>query len=222
MDDKIFRIAIIVSLSVHCVFLIRFFIAKEKTTLWQQAPVLSYLIEESKEVKEKPPVWVEKAKPHLLKETLDIPGVESVLIEKDMIKASSELGDSFKVFDRKPTKIKGEKPLREVVIPMMRSEKINTPSYTTYYQVVRERIRERAYANYTRLSSGEVYLTFIIRQNGVLTELQILADKTTANDFLKQVGMRSVQEAAPFPPFPQDLNFPELTFNIAISFQYKE
>lgn len=222
MDEKIFRIAIIVSLSLHCVFLIRFFMAKEKTMMFQQAPVLSYLIEKPKESQERTPVFVEPEKPHSLQDTVAIPGAESVLIEKDMIKASKEISDSFKVFDRKPTKIKGEKVFREVVIPMMRSEKINTPSYTTYYQVVRERIRERAYANYTRLSSGEVYLTFIIHQSGALTELQILSEKTTANDFLKQVGVKSVQEAAPFPPFPQDLNYPELTFNIAISFQYKE
>jgi hypothetical protein len=36
------------------------------------------------------------------------------------------------------------------------------------------------------------------------------------------VGVKSVQEAGPFPPFPQDLNYPELTFNVSISFQYKE
>lgn len=222
MEDKIFRIAIIASLALHLVFLIRFYVSKEESKLFKEAPQMSYKIETSLDKPTKSEVLVEKTQPPKMQEVLEVPSSGQMFVEKDIVKASRDIGDHFKIFDRKPEKIKGAKVSKEVTIPVMRSEKINTPSYTTYYQVVRERIRDRAYSNYTRLSSGEVYLTFIIRQDGSLVELQILSDKTTANDFLKQVGVRSVREASPFPPFPQDLNYPELTFNVSISFQYKE
>ena len=52
--------------------------------------------------------------------------------------------------------------------------------------------------------------------------IQSLPETLQANEFLRNVGMKSVQEAGPFPPFPKDLNYPELTFNVQISFQYRE
>ena len=132
------------------------------------------------------------------------------------------MADEFKMYERKPEKLKGVKVTKEVEVPMLKSEKINTPAYVTYYQIVRDRIRDRAYANYTKLSVGEVYITFIIRADGSLDALQIMESKSAANDFLREVGLKSVQEAAPFPIFPNDLNYPELTFNIQISFQFRE
>jgi len=34
--------------------------------------------------------------------------------------------------------------------------------------------------------------------------------------------LRSIKDANPFPPFPKDLNYPELTFNVVISFEVNE
>ena len=132
------------------------------------------------------------------------------------------LMDKADIFERKPEKLKGVKVTKEVSVPMLKSERINTPSYVSYYQIVRDRIRERAYSNYTKLSVGEVFVTFIIKSDGSLSGLQVLDTKSAANDFLRHVGIKSVQEAAPFPVFPKDLVYPELTFNVSISFQYRE
>ena len=38
---------------------------------------------------------------------------------------------------------------------------------------------------------------------------------------MKNVGLRSIQESSPFSPFPKDLSYPELTFNVVISFEVK-
>ncbi|MEI8011725.1 MAG: hypothetical protein WCI27_04490 [Candidatus Omnitrophota bacterium] len=130
--------------------------------------------------------------------------------------------DGADVFERKPEQFMGAKVTKAVSVPMLKSERINTPSYANYYQIVRNRIRERAYSNYTKLSVGEIFVTFIIKSDGTLSGLQILDDKSTANNFLRDVGLKSVREAAPFPAFPRDLVYPELTFNVSISFQYRE
>lgn len=223
MEDKIFRIAIIFSLVAHLAVFTRFYVTKQELRhVVKKDPEVSYKIErpvqkvsESEMLARK----VESIAPR--KDAMGMPPPQPPSSE-DIFKEAGDMGDSFKMFDRKPERIKGIKVTKEVAVPMLKSEKINTPSYVTYYQIVRDRIRERAYTNYTKLSVGEVYLTFIIRSDGTLVELKILPDKTTANEFLENVGVKSVQEAGPFPPFPQDLNYPELTFNVSISFQYKE
>lgn len=223
MEDKIFRIAIIISLIIHLAVFVRFYVDKKDLLVVKKDPEVSYKIErpvrkasESEVLARK----VESIAPN--KDVLGVPQLPPAPSSKNFFKETGNMEDSFKMFDRKPERIKGAKVTKEVSVPMLKSEKINTPSYVTYYQIVRDRIRERAYMNYTKLSVGEVYLTFIIRADGALVALQILPDKTTANQFLEEVGLKSVQEAGPFPPFPQDLSYPELTFNVSISFQYKE
>ena len=112
---------------------------------------------------------------------------------------------------------------RKVVVPFLKPEKIANPKYLSYNHRIREQIKQRAY-NYigsSNFENGQVYLSFIIDAYGQLQQLQIVEDKTDANEYLRKAGMRSVREAAPFPPFPNDLRYPELTFNIVISFEVK-
>ena len=233
MEDKFFRYAIIISLTVHIGFFAHFYLTHRHFKFWEKPTEVSYNI-----VKPAPITAPDTAEQKL--DTIN-PNVVERLIEAmkppsdDQIvgkvpqppKSESLLQepgimDNVDMFDRKPERLKGVKVTKEVSIPMLQSEKINTPSYITYYQIVRDRIRDRAYSNYTKLSVGEVFVTFIIKSNGALSELQVLEDKSSANDFLREVGLKSVQEAAPFPPFPKDLAYPELTFNVSISFQYRE
>ncbi|MBI5149378.1 MAG: TonB C-terminal domain-containing protein [Candidatus Omnitrophica bacterium] len=113
---------------------------------------------------------------------------------------------------------------RTISIPMLQSEKITDPRYLSYTQNIRQRIKQRAYfyADNPGFGSGEVYLTFVLSSAGLLEGVQIIKEKTAANAYVQQVGVRSIQESAPFPPFPSDLNFPELTFNVIISFEVSE
>lgn len=110
---------------------------------------------------------------------------------------------------------------RKITVPLLQSEKITNPKYLSYTQNIRQRIKQRAYyyAENPDFASGEVYLTFVLASSGALEGVKIIKEKTRSNAYVQNIGMRSIEESAPFPPFPPDLAFPELTFNVIISFE---
>jgi hypothetical protein len=73
--------------------------------------------------------------------------------------------------------------------------------------------------NHPDFEAGKVYLTFVLASNGALQQLQIIENKTFANDYLRTIALKSIKESNPFPPFPKDFDYPEFTFNLLISFQ---
>jgi outer membrane biosynthesis protein TonB len=224
MEERIFYIAIILSLVFHVALLTR--ITGQVNVLEQMKkknPEMVY------EAVRPAPVRNEKVSEISVQQTaaaarVEVPATthQETSREIPLFRKTGPEVDTYRMYERQPEKLKGSRVTKEVVIPVLKSEKIDTPTYVSYYQIVRDRIRERAYVNYVKLSIGEVYITFVIRSDGSLDQMQIIESRTIANDFLRQVGERSVREAAPFPPFPAELNYPELTFNIAISFQYRE
>jgi len=108
---------------------------------------------------------------------------------------------------------------KRIALPAMEMAKINNPSYISYYQIVREKIRRSAYQNYTHNETGEVYVSFIISNDGYIKGERLAEDKTSANDYLKNIALRSIKDASPFPNFPKELDYPQLSFNIIISFE---
>lgn len=116
----------------------------------------------------------------------------------------------------------GEK--RQIRIPMLDSDQMMGSRYVTYHEQVRNKIRDRAYfyVDDPRFETGEVYLTFVLGSDGRLKQAQISDDRTSANHYLRDVGLRSIRESSPFPSFPKDLDYPELTFHVVISFEIGE
>ena len=108
---------------------------------------------------------------------------------------------------------------KKITLPAIEMAKIDNPSYISYYQIVREKIRRSAYQNYTRNETGEVYVSFIISNDGYIKDVRLADEKTTANDYLKNIALRSIRDASPFPNFPKELDYPQLSFNIIISFE---
>ena len=108
---------------------------------------------------------------------------------------------------------------KRITLPEIEMAKIDNPSYISYYQIVREKIRRSAYENYMHNETGEVYVSFIISNDGYIKVVHMVEEKTSANDYLKGVALRSVKEASPFPNFPKELDYPQLSFNIIISFE---
>lgn len=108
---------------------------------------------------------------------------------------------------------------KKIDMPTLDLDKINNPSYLNYYQIVREKIKRAAYQNYAQAETGEVYICFIIFSEGQLGEIKLNDDKTNATSQLCDVALRSVREASPFPVFPTTLEYPQLTFNVIISFE---
>ncbi len=109
-----------------------------------------------------------------------------------------------------------------ITVPAIKSEKINNPVYLNYDQIVRDKIKERAYINYSGMDTGEVYLTFVLASDGSLKQIKLIEGKTSANEYLKNTALKSIREASPFPLFPRDLKYPELSFNVLIKFEVKD
>jgi len=108
---------------------------------------------------------------------------------------------------------------KKISLPPLDLDKINNPSYISYYQIVREKIRRAAYQNYTHTETGEVYLTFVITSQGNVKGVRLVDEKSRGADYLRQIALRSVQDASPFPDFPKELDYSNLTFNVVISFE---
>ncbi len=108
---------------------------------------------------------------------------------------------------------------KKISLPMIEMAKIDNPSYISYYQIVREKIRRSAYQNYAHNETGEVYASFIITNDGYIKDVRLTEDKTRANEYLKSIALKSVKDASPFPNFPKELDYPQLSFNIIISFE---
>ena len=108
---------------------------------------------------------------------------------------------------------------KKITMPEFPDKKLTDPAYLDYYQTIRERIKRAAYQNYTRLVNGEVYLSFIILNNGQIKDTKINEEKSSLHSYLKEIAEKSIYDASPFPNFPKDLNFPELSFNVIISFE---
>jgi len=108
---------------------------------------------------------------------------------------------------------------KKISLPPINIDKINNPSYISYYQIVREKIRRAAYQNYTRTEVGEVYLSFIISNAGYLKEVRLIEGKSSPSLYLRDIALRSIKDASPFPNFPKELDYPQLSFNVIISFE---
>ncbi|MGD0335797.1 MAG: hypothetical protein ABSB18_01670 [Candidatus Omnitrophota bacterium] len=108
---------------------------------------------------------------------------------------------------------------KKVSLPLLDADKINNPSYISYYQIVREKIKRAAYQNYTGSETGEIIISFSISQDGYVKGMHLVENKTFSA-YLRQIALNSIKEAAPFPKFPKGLlDYPQLTFNVAITFE---
>lgn len=223
MAEDLFFLALILSLTVHLTVGGGSMLFKEKESTKVKTRKMEVLYTAPK--KEEPKPKMQKVK------TVEDPPekVEKITLHDSlssvvMVKEHVQQQDPLKVYERVPDKVRtfSMAAKKTVSVPPLQSEKINNPSYANYYSLVRGRIKQRAYFNYSEYYAGEVYLTFILTSDGTLKELQIIEDKTSGGQYLRTIGLKSVKEAVPFPPFPKELHYPELTFNVIISFQVRE
>ncbi|MCX5697315.1 MAG: TonB family protein [Candidatus Omnitrophica bacterium] len=111
---------------------------------------------------------------------------------------------------------------KKITLPPVDLDKIDNPSYVSYYQIVREKIRRCAYQYYTRTEQGEVYLSFVISNDGYVREIRVVEEKSSSNPYLLEISVKSIKEAAPFPNFPKELDYQQLSFNVVISYEIGE
>lgn len=108
---------------------------------------------------------------------------------------------------------------KKITLPPIQMNKINNPSYLSYYQIVREKIKRAAYQNYTGKEVGEITISFIISNDGFLKDLRLTQGPSSPSEYLREIALRSVKDASPFPNFPKELDYPNLSFNLAITFE---
>jgi TonB family protein len=142
-------------------------------------------------------------------------------VDKDMIFSKTRAVNSRQGLFTKPDFVKPDiiAVKKKITLPALDIERINNPSYISYYHIVREKIRRAAYQNYTRTETGEVYLSFVISSAGDIKEIRTVAEKSSPSLYLREIALRSVSDAAPFPNFPKELDYPQLSFNVVISFE---
>ena len=127
-------------------------------------------------------------------------------MQQAMVKPVTQKPDSFAV-------------KKTVVLPAMDLGKMSNPTYISYYQFVREKIRRTAYQHYMKTDTGEVFLSFVIVRGGELQEVRIIEERSSSSTYLRELALRSIRGAAPFIEFPKELDYPQLSFNVIISFE---
>jgi outer membrane biosynthesis protein TonB len=108
---------------------------------------------------------------------------------------------------------------KRITMPAVDMNKFKGTSYITYYQLVREKIRRIAYQKYSGSEVGYTYMTFIVSNDGLLKEVRLVKERSSESVYLQQIALRSIKDASPFPSFPGSLDYPQLSFNVIISFE---
>lgn len=103
--------------------------------------------------------------------------------------------------------------------PRENLNKINSPSYIGYFQLAREKVKRILYQRYTYTQEGEVYVSFIVGNDGIIKNVRINEEMSSKSPYLREIAIASVKEASPFPIFPKELEYPELSFNVVVSFE---
>ena len=225
--ERLFRIALLVSIMVHGALILRApgflnFPNKNK----DKDTEIRYVKPPEESIKKEAPLEKPKAKDPFLKLSSKITIDENIpppFIEKDSIFDKSKKISSNAIFEKpvfsKPDVIAIKK---KITLPPIDLDKINDPSYISYYQIVREKIKRAAYQNYTGSQRGEVSLAFVISRQGVLMDVRLVEEKSSTNNYLRNIAIKSLKDASPFPVFPPELNYSQLSFVISITFEVED
>lgn len=224
-ENKIFSYALAVSLIIHAAVFIRFSFHHPRL-LKETIRPLELTYQPVKAVSPKPEPQVKPPSVDSRMASSKIPLENRIqngppLIKVETIHEWSLPPSQWQMDKSRSVRIDPRPVERKISVPELKTEKINNPVYLDYYQIVRNRIKDRAYRNYARMDAGEVYLTFVLASNGSLKQIKLIDEKTSAGAYLKDVGLKSIRESSPFPSFPHNLAYPELSFNVIISFEVK-
>jgi len=214
-SEKSFQIALLLSLIIHTTFFLKLPLinfGQNKQALKESK--IAYIQEEyiRPSLEEHDKSGSEISSPSLSKDKISLPlGVKR---EKffDLLK-----NIQFKKPDFAKTEIIAIK--KKISLPPVANENITSPEYVNYYQTIRQKIKRAAYRNYTRSVNGDVYLSFVISSSGQLKDVAINEEQSTIHSYLRDIAKKTIYDASPFPRFPEDLDYPELSFNVIISFE---
>ncbi len=94
-----------------------------------------------------------------------------------------------------------------------------TKDYINYYQLLREKIRQRVKRGYrSSYSEGEIRVNFTLNANGSLVSCDIDRTGSSGDAKLAELAVSSVRQASPFPPLPKALAVPTMNFSVTVVF----
>lgn len=213
ISQKIFNIALGVSLLAHSVFIWRMPFFKQFTFIPEKKIEVSYcFINKEKQFsvyKEKDSLNNARAS----QEKLVFPGTPREALNLKVEAASLE-----------PKKLEPRVPVAQAVnLTNIQSEYRRNPTeLNRYYFEIWEKVRHSAYQQLynERSLSGEVRLVFAVSKGGQLIDMKVVEEGSVLDD-IKKAGVSSVKNASPFAVFPKDLVKNEEFFDIVISFEPK-
>ena len=95
------------------------------------------------------------------------------------------------------------------------------PVLLTYFSAIREQIQQTANRRswWTAESAqGIVYISFLLTSSGTVKEAQIVGERSAPSPALREIALRIVKGAAPFPPFPPSMTEPTKTIVVPLEF----
>lgn len=96
----------------------------------------------------------------------------------------------------------------------------STKDYISYYQLIREKIRQKLKNKYrSYYNEGDVCLVFVLRSDGALLSAAADPERSVRDRTLIDTAVQSLKEAAPFAPFPKALTLPQMSFTLTVSFK---
>jgi len=93
--------------------------------------------------------------------------------------------------------------------------------YMSYYRAIREKILAKLKRNYKgRYNDGDVHLFFVLNKKGELARIDVALSRSTKDTSLIDTALVSLQQAAPFGPFPEELKGSgDMPFSVIITFK---
>ena len=216
-DNKTFKFAVLVSILIHSVILFSLphmpFVPSKRSL--EKIKIVYYKMQEKPESKDK--LISRKDEPRVEK----LPEVK----KEDMLNPPKPFSEEKK---KEPANVKQVKAVEKAkekrfeAIVNEEKDEYRKASYISYYRAVREKIKQLADAHYSRnknLREGEVFLSFIVASSGELLQLSVVEEKSIDDNRLRDIALRSIQDASPFPRFPEGMNQYQIAFNVIIAFE---
>ena len=95
------------------------------------------------------------------------------------------------------------------------------PVLLSYFSAIREQIQRTANNQtwvHDQTDEGLIFVTFLLSASGAVQEIRVAADRSASSLMLRDVAVRIVRAAAPFPPFPPSLAEPSKTIVVPLEF----
>ena len=95
------------------------------------------------------------------------------------------------------------------------------PVLLSYFSALREQIQRRANARgwFTGdVRQGLVYISFVLNAGGSIQKAWVVADRSVTSNSLREIAIRIVKSAAPFPPFPPSFGEAKKTIIVPLEF----